>query len=105
MKNLWKFAAALAVIAGAVVIIARFGDKFLAKLQGLRAQCCGVGGCTCGERLADMAGEAADAVHEAVENATETAQDVAGAVKDAVEDAVETVKDTAQHVTEEDFAD
>ncbi len=67
MKNLWKFAAALAVIAGAVVIIARFGDKFLAKLQGLRDQCCGVGGCTCGERLADMAGEAADAVHEAVE--------------------------------------
>ena len=37
MKNLWKFAAALAVIAGAVVIIARFGTS---SWQSFRA--CGI---------------------------------------------------------------
>ena len=52
MKNLWKFAAALAAIAGSVVLIARYGDKFLARLQKLRDRCCH-GGCSCGEKLAD----------------------------------------------------
>ena len=35
MKNLWKIAAALVVIAGALVVILRFGSKLLEKLKGL----------------------------------------------------------------------
>ena len=105
MKNLWKFAGFGRHCRVLCDHCTLWGTSSWQSFRACRDQCCGVGGCTCGERLADMAGEAADAVHEAVENATETAQDVAGAVKDAVEDAVETVKDTAQHVTEEDFAD
>lgn len=34
MKNLWKIAAALVVIAGALVVILRFGSKLLEKLKG-----------------------------------------------------------------------
>ena len=60
MKNLWKFAAALAAIAGSVVLIARYGDKFLARLQKLRDRCCH-GGCSCGEKLAAAACEAGEA--------------------------------------------
>ena len=88
MKNLWKFAAALAALAGSVVLIARYGDKFLARLQKLRDRCCH-GGCSCGEKLADAACEAGEAVEEAVEHV-------------AAEEAVEAPQEA---VTEEDFAD
>ena len=83
MKNLWKFAAALAAIAGSVVLIARYGDKFLARLQKLRDRCCH-GGCSCGEKLADAAEEVLENVKQAAEEAVEAPQEA---------------------VTEEDFAD
>lgn len=97
MKNLWKFAAALAAIAGSVVLIARYGDKFLARLQKLRDRCCH-GGCSCGEKLADAACEAG----EAVEHVAEGAEEVLENVKQAAEEAVEAPQEA---VTEEDFAD
>ena len=95
MKNLWKFAAALAAIAGSVVLIARYGDKFLARLQKLRDRCCG-------EKLADAACEAGEAVEEAVEHVAEGAEEVLENVKQAAEEAVEAPQEA---VTEEDFAD
>ena len=101
MKNLWKFAAALAAIAGSVVLIARYGDKFLARLQKLRDRCCH-GGCSCGEKLADAACEAGEAVEEAVEHVAEGAEEVLENVEQAAEDAVEAPQEA---VTEEDFAD
>ena len=94
MKNLWKFAAALAAIAGSVVLIARYGDKFLARLQKLRDRCCH-GGCSCGEKLADAACEAGEAVAEGAEEVLEN-------VEQAAEEAVEAPQEA---VTEEDFAD
>ena len=94
MKNLWKFAAALAAIAGSVVLIARYGDKFLARLQKLRDRCCH-GGCSSGEKLAE-------AVEEAVEHVAEGAEEVLENVEQAAEEAVEAPQEA---VTEEDFAD
>ncbi len=44
MKNFLKFAAALAVIAGAVVVIVKFGSKIMNKLHGCKYwedECCG----------------------------------------------------------------
>lgn len=105
MKNLWKFAAALVAIAGSVVLIARYGDKFLAKLQELRDRCCCGGGCSCGEKLADAACAAGEAVEETVEHVAQGAEEVAEAVEEATEEAVETVQEAAEAVTEEDFAD
>lgn len=104
MKNLWKFAAALAAIAGSVVLIARYGDKFLARLQELRDRC-RCGGCSCGEKLADAACAAGEAVEETVEHVAEGAEEVAETVEETAEEAVEAVQDAVEAVTEEDFAD
>lgn len=86
---------------GSVVLIARYGDKFLARLQKLRDRCCH-GGCSCGEKLADAACEAGEAVEEAVEHVAEGAEEVLENVKQAAEEAVEAPQEA---VTEEDFAD
>lgn len=105
MKNLWKLAAALAVIAGAAVVIVRYGDKLLAKLQSLRERrcCCRKDeSCSCGEKLEEAAEEAAEAVQETVQEVAEEAQEVAEEVQETVEDAVEAAEQT---ITEEDFAD
>lgn len=85
MKNLWKIAAALAVIAGALVVILRFGGKLLEKLKELR--CC----CPCDESencCCVQAEEAAGATEAAGE--PEKSEQAPAAESD---------------VTQEDFAD
>lgn len=87
MKNLWKIAAALVVIAGALVVILRFGSKLLEKLKGL---CCS---CPCDESencCGVQAEEAADAAEAAEETVTEETEQASAAESD---------------VTQEDFAD
>ena len=101
MKTLWKFAAALAAIAGAVVLIARYRDRFLSKLQGLRDHCGCHHTCSCGEHLSD----AAEAVQETVEHVVEKTEEVADTVVEAAEEAVEAARESLESVTEEDFAD
>lgn len=87
MKNFLKFAAALAVIAGAVVVIVKFGSKILNKLHGCK--CCEED-CCC---------------HYDTEEEEETAEETP-AVEEAEETAEEApVQADADSVTPEDFAD
>lgn len=101
MKNLWKFAAALAAIAALWCSSPGMATNSWPGLQKLRDRCCH-GGCSCGEKLADAACEAGEAVEEAVEHVAEGAEEVLENVKQAAEEAVEAPQEA---VTEEDFAD
>lgn len=73
MKDLLKIAAALAVIAGAVFVIARYGSQMLAKLKhlcgcGQEDGCCCSGVCACEDECAcdceDSAAQEAPVVEE-----------------------------------------
>lgn len=84
MKCLWKIAAALAVIAGATIVIVKYWDKIMEKLKGCRCHC----GCV--------------TIHEMPEEAPEETPEAPEAPEAPAEQEEAAASDTP---SAEDFAD
>ena len=94
-KLIAKILVAVAAVAGAVFVVATYGEQIVAWCKKLLESC----KCKCnGECQCEAAEEAVEAVEEAAEEVVE-------AVEEAAEEAVEAVEEAAEEVVEEaDFA-
>lgn len=73
MKCLWKIAAALAVIAGATIVIVKYWDKIMEKLHNCRCHC----GCVTIHEMPEEAPEEAPETPDASEAPAAQEEDVA----------------------------
>lgn len=91
-----KILTALATIAGAVYVIATYGDKIVAWAKQALPKC------ECEEEIVD-AEAAEEAVEEIAEEAEEVVEDVVDAVEEIAEEIVEAVSEEEVVADEADF--
>ena len=87
-----KIVVALTAIAGAVYVVATYGDKIVAWAKKMLGQC-GCCCCGCEEAAEEAVEEAAEEVVEAAEAAEEAVEEIAEAAETAEADVVATEAD------------